>query len=204
MIRAAYILSFDRDDSVDYQDLHKEIINLPRVLNWFHYIKSSYILIANTNYVNRLNEEIKPLFKDKSYLLVKLDLLESNGFLPQKAWDWIDKQIIAEPVSSARVKQMRQAVKKVAVIAENAQSFKIGKTGIGLDERLAEPDYDGVYKHIVALVRDSNPDVISDYESALIDRFLENEKCDNKKDGEQSENDTMAKANAYYVYLVWR
>ena len=71
MIRAAYILSFDRDDSVDYQILHKEIINLPRVLNWFHYIKSSYILIANTNYVNRLNEEIKPLFKSlRSSILV--------------------------------------------------------------------------------------------------------------------------------------
>ena len=61
MIRCAYILSFDRDDDFDYKKFHQQLIKLPIILNWSHYIKSSYILIAETNYAGNLNKALSPL-----------------------------------------------------------------------------------------------------------------------------------------------
>ena len=36
------------------------------------------------------------------------------------------------------------------------------------------------------------------------DAFISNPKCDNKKNGDESINDTMSDAEKYYVYVVWR
>jgi hypothetical protein len=135
---------------------------------------------------------------------MKVSLLDVNGYLPQKAWEWIDKQMIMLPVSSIRTNLLRDAKKKVSVISSKAESFKIGKTGMALEERLSKPDYAGKYNHIVSLIKGTNPDIISNYESSLIDTFIEEEKCDNEKDGSQSEGDRMVEAKYYYVYLVWR
>ena len=45
---------------------------------------------------------------------------------------------------------------------------------------------------------------VDDMESFLIDKYISHPKCDNKKDGPASSNDTMAAdAEMYQVYLVW-
>ena len=45
---------------------------------------------------------------------------------------------------------------------------------------------------------------VDDMESYLIDKYINHPKCDNKKDGEASNHDTMAEnAGSYQVYVVW-
>lgn len=93
------------------------------------------------------------------------------------------------------------ASKKVDAIISNCSSFKIGKTGDTLDDRLS--NYNGKYNHIdsVFLGRELEVD---DMESYLIDKYISHPKCDNKKDGSASSNDTMAEgAEMYKVYIVW-
>ena len=204
MIRCAYILSFDRDDDFDYNKFHQQLIELPIILNWSHYIKSSYILIAKTNYAGNLNKALSPLFGDKSYLLLKIDLLNVDGYLPNRAWEWIDKQIDNMPVNSVFEGQRRVAKQMVSVLIRNAKSFKIGKTGMSLEERFGQEDYANTYTNIAPIVKDSNPETISMYESKLIDSFINDPKCDNRKDGTRSEGDQMANSDFYYVYVVWR
>lgn len=92
MARKAFILTYDKDANHDYAALHKEIIALPEVLTWFHYIKSSYILISNEDDATVLNERIIKILFDVRYLLVEVDLNNRNGRLPKVAWDWIKKQ----------------------------------------------------------------------------------------------------------------
>lgn len=92
MYRRAYILTFDRDDDLDYKAIHDSIVASPSVLTWWHYIKSSYILIAKTNSATTLNQEIKNVLPGKRFLLVELNLKNRNGWLPQEAWDWIKNQ----------------------------------------------------------------------------------------------------------------
>lgn len=93
MYRRAYILTFDRDDNLDYKKIHDKIINLPSVITWWHYIKSSYILISDTNNASKLNSEILRVIPNKRFLLVEVNLKNRNGWLPNEAWYWIKKQL---------------------------------------------------------------------------------------------------------------
>lgn len=93
------------------------------------------------------------------------------------------------------------AIKKVDAIIPNCSSFKIGKTGDKLYDRLN--NYNGEYDNIAPVYVGSKSDV-DDMESYLIDKYINHLKCDNKKDGEASNNDTMAEdAEKYQVYVVW-
>lgn len=94
------------------------------------------------------------------------------------------------------------AIKKVDVIIPNCSSFKIGKTGDTLDDRLN--NYNGEYNHIDLVLVGSKSDV-DDIESYLINQYINHPKCDNKKDGEASNNDSIAEnAENYQVYVVWK
>ena len=94
------------------------------------------------------------------------------------------------------------AIKKVDAIIHNCSSFKIGKTGDELLGRLA--NYHGKYDHINPIHAGTKFDV-DDMESYLIDQYICHPKCDNKKDGEASNNDLMAEdAEKYQVYVVWK
>lgn len=94
------------------------------------------------------------------------------------------------------------ASKKVDAIISNCFSFKIGKTGDTLYERLNS--YNGEYNHIENVFQGLEIEV-DDMESYLIDKYIDYPKCDNKKDGSASNKDTMAEnAELYQVYIVWK
>ena len=93
MNRHAYILVFDRDDFLDYTNIHNKIISIEGVVNWFHYIKSSYILITEDSSARAFAKKIQPIIPNKNYLLVEINLENRQGCLPQRAWDWIYKQV---------------------------------------------------------------------------------------------------------------
>jgi hypothetical protein len=96
----------------------------------------------------------------------------------------------------------REAIEKIDAIISECTSFKIGKTGEALLDRLNQPDYNDVYTHIVSVFTGTKKDV-DDMESYLINKYVSHPKCDNKKDGDASKNDTMAEdAEGYHVYVV--
>lgn len=98
----------------------------------------------------------------------------------------------------------REAMAKIDAIIAECASFKIGKTGETLLDRLNQPDYNDVYTHIVSVFTGAKEDV-DDMETYLINTYLNHPKCDNKKDGGASKNDTMAEdADGYHVYVVWK
>lgn len=86
--RRAYILTFDRDDNTDYTKFHNELIAIRGIETWFHYLKSSYVLISKYS-ASQLNEEINKLVPGKRLLIVELNLKNRNGILPEKAWEWL-------------------------------------------------------------------------------------------------------------------
>ena len=60
-----------------------------RTENWFHYIKSSYILIARVTGPGQLTKRIKKIMGNKNFLVMEVNLSKRNGWLPEKAWNWI-------------------------------------------------------------------------------------------------------------------
>lgn len=88
--RYAYALMFDRDDLTDFRQLHDRLVSLDCIKNWFHYIKSSYILISDKATANALDIEIRNILRERNYFIVAIDLKDSQGWLPKRAWNWID------------------------------------------------------------------------------------------------------------------
>ena len=102
----------------------------------------------------------------------------------------------------AFAKSQREAKAKVEERIPSCSSFKIGKTGDSLYDRLS--NYDGEYDHIDPVFVGSMSDV-DDMEAYLIDQFINHPKCYNKKDGGASNNDSMTEtAEKYRVYIVWK
>ena len=87
----SYILSFDRDPlNFDYTIIHEKIKNSNMIIDWFHYLLSSYILITEYS-VKDLNKEIMKIMPDHKYFLTECNLENSNGYLPIKAYEWTKK-----------------------------------------------------------------------------------------------------------------
>ncbi len=93
------------------------------------------------------------------------------------------------------------AMKSIETIIPQCSSFKIGKTGDALLDRLR--NYQNEYSKIRSVFVGTKSEV-DDMESCLIDQFINHPKSDNKKDGVASNNDSMAvNAEKYQVYVVW-
>lgn len=204
MKNSVYILSFDRDNIVDVKKFHKAVTANPLVKNWSHYIKSSYILVASTKNASTLSRSLDSALKDIQYFLMEVNPANCNGFLPQRAWDWIDKVVNNAEGGISFDSFLGVSTYRVNSIIKTAQSFKIGKTGSSLADRRNQQDYRDVYPNIRALFTSRNKDLVSIAEAELINTFIDNPKCNNIKGGEESENDTMADSNKYSVYIVWK
>lgn len=99
---------------------------------------------------------------------------------------------------------LEKAATRIKEIRQTCSSYKIGKTGMLLEERLKEPDYNGVYDAIEPVYESNSKEMCSFAEAQLIDAFINDPQCDNKKDGEHSIDDEMTDTPPYYVYVVSR
>ncbi|MCK4251849.1 hypothetical protein KAX97_10395 [candidate division WOR-3 bacterium] len=87
----AYILVFDRwQIGVSMNKLHETIKNSPNIKTWWHYLKHCYIIISDSDVVE-LSTEIREIIPKKGFLLMSVNLDQSDGWLPKKAWDWIKR-----------------------------------------------------------------------------------------------------------------
>ena len=94
--------------------------------------------------------------------------------------------------------------KAIELIASACQSYKIGKTGEKVCDRGNQPDYSD-YDYIRCLFTSPSADFISDLESCYINKFIDDAKNANIKDGVQSEHDNMSEdANEFHLYVVWK
>lgn len=95
--------------------------------------------------------------------------------------------------------------KKIEEVIDKCTSFKIGKTGMTLEERGNSSDYASKYKWIQEVFASKDPTEVSQMEAHLINTYINWACCDNEKDGAASIYDHMADdATKYYVYIVWR
>jgi hypothetical protein len=84
-----YLLAFD-PHKVDAKSLHNVINSSPYIKTWWHYIGSTY-LISSSYTLKTVKNDIKSRWPDQRYIIVKIDTDSYAGWLPQKAWDWIER-----------------------------------------------------------------------------------------------------------------
>jgi hypothetical protein len=93
---------------------------------------------------------------------------------------------------------------KIDEIANKSSKFKIGKTGLKLKDRLAQPDYAG-YENIGLLHDSKNKELIDKLEPRLIAYAMKEhaKKCQNK-DAESFGNTNDDAPKIYRVYVVFK
>lgn len=80
------------------------------------------------------------------------------------------------------------------------RNFKIGITGIGLEERLKQPDYRDTYSNIKKLYSSEKHQTISRLERDLVSKYKNDPKYDNST---TIDRDTLKNSSKYILYLVW-
>ncbi len=95
MFRKAYIINFDKGglgDKFDYVKFHNDLITTKGVVNWWHHLQSSYIIVTEWNITaDNVSKLVRQLMPNKKHFVCELNLHNHNGWLPQEAWDWINK-----------------------------------------------------------------------------------------------------------------
>jgi|SRR5215831_20225437 len=85
-----YAILYDRDN-VDTEALHNFISHSEMVKNWWHYIKSCYIIKSSCS-VSDITDALPASIREGGFLVVEINLDNSNGWLTDKAWRWISRR----------------------------------------------------------------------------------------------------------------
>lgn len=87
-----YIVIFDRQLLPAYKTFHDLFVKHSRIKNWWHYVKSSYIIITDLT-ASELSDHFTACAKEAgiptTHLVVKVDMSERQGMLIKDAWTWI-------------------------------------------------------------------------------------------------------------------
>jgi hypothetical protein len=87
-----YLVTYNTDIYFNKPIFHNFITSLyPNFISdWWHYTESAY-LIASSHSVNDIYNKIFPGVPGRNLLVIEVDPNNSQGWLPQVAWDWIKK-----------------------------------------------------------------------------------------------------------------
>lgn len=90
-----YILIIDKGgllDSFDYKGFHEKLTTANGIKAWWHYLESTYIIKVEFGITaHNVSEYVQKIAPNKKFFVCELNLGNHNGWLPQEAWDWINK-----------------------------------------------------------------------------------------------------------------
>jgi len=97
MYRKAYIIVIDKKglyDKAEYKPFHMKLTKAKGILNWWHYLETTYIVIVKSTISSSgISKFVTNHLPDKQFFVCELNLEDYGGLLPEKAWDWIERQI---------------------------------------------------------------------------------------------------------------
>jgi len=89
-----YLITYDPNTNFNSSNFHDYIEDMDKkgwISDWWHYIKSSYI-VASTYSANELyNAAVNGMGGIKHILIVQIDPKNEQGWLPSEAWSWLKK-----------------------------------------------------------------------------------------------------------------
>ncbi len=95
MNRKTYIIIFNKGgllDNFDFTKFHDRLTTATGLISWWHYIDNAYIIVTEYNITaTKVSDFVGRHLPQKQFLVSELNLNNHNGWLPQEAWDWIDK-----------------------------------------------------------------------------------------------------------------
>lgn len=93
MWNKSYILTFDKNSFIGSKEFHGKLTTANGIESWWHYMESSYILIVKENIsASDIANYVRQIAPDCNFFTCELNMKNHNGWLQQKAWDWINDQ----------------------------------------------------------------------------------------------------------------
>lgn len=90
ILMPVFLLTYDLNrPGQDYDGLIDE---LKRTNQWWHYLKSTWLLYT-TETSDQLWNRVRPHVDDSDRVLICPVTQPARGWLPQEAWDWINRYI---------------------------------------------------------------------------------------------------------------
>ncbi len=92
---SVYLVSYDLNkNSKDYEGLYN-VLKVNQA--WWHYLENTWLVVSSLDKMSFYNQ-IKPhIDEDDSLFIIELEGNNYTGWLPQKAWDWLDKNLPKQP-----------------------------------------------------------------------------------------------------------
>lgn len=92
-----FCVSYDlRGDEADYSGLFSALQDCAR---WWHFLESTWLVVFDGT-AEELWRRLEPFVQTRDRLLIIAVGRDSQGYLPQKAWDWISENV--ESVAEVR------------------------------------------------------------------------------------------------------
>lgn len=84
-----YLVTYQLKDKVkDYSPLYDK---LKSYSDWSHYFDSTWFIYEPNKNVHTISRELHEYLSSSDYLLVSEFSTTPYGWLPKRAWDWINK-----------------------------------------------------------------------------------------------------------------
>ncbi len=92
MDKKTFLLVFDGlNHENDYDRIKNFIKNGSIFRSWWNYIP--FVFLVTTDMTPRdLARSLKEVTGDAGFLVIEVDPAQSDGFLPQRAWEWIKRR----------------------------------------------------------------------------------------------------------------
>ncbi len=87
-----YVVIFDRDPEESYQDFHAAFVVHPQIHNWWHYIKSAYLIrtsLEASELADHFGRCARRSGISTTHLVMRVNPTDRQGRLVKEAWAWI-------------------------------------------------------------------------------------------------------------------
>lgn len=88
-MKKAYLITYDLNYNDNYELLEQE---LKKFEKWWHYLERTWIVVSDDTPKEIWNKIEDKVNKNKYLLIIEIKK-NTNGWLPQKAWDWIKENV---------------------------------------------------------------------------------------------------------------
>lgn len=92
MSRRVFVVALDANDPAsDPRLFRKAIKGNPDITSWWNYIPYVYLIASERN-SDELSVSLHTKGKIQRFFVMQVNLAESEGLLPEKAWAWVRRQ----------------------------------------------------------------------------------------------------------------
>lgn len=121
------------------EELHKTIVGIKEIGNWWHYLPNTYI-VDTTSSSKNLADKISRRFPGLLFLIIKVDLKDVNGVLVKSAWEWLAKQ--SKPKVKFKLKAKPKPKLSLSLVSTSTTTSKSLTELLGLSNLPKTPPKD--------------------------------------------------------------